>query len=354
MHKVNEKATISVIVPVYRIDYTLLRTCLDTLEAQDYDQVEFILVDDGSPDKCGVICDEYAKRDERFLVLHEKNAGVSAARNTGMNKANGDYYLFVDADDGIFPGFLTALAERLERDDADVVFFDFVSLGKDGYDFSETEQPDEGTVNLPSDFAIAKGIVEHTDSLLGFPSIMFGSPWGKAFKASFIEEFGCRFPLGIKKTQDRIFMVDVLSHNPATSHFPCYGYVYVEQAGSVCRRYNPEILDILGEAEQTFVRVIKGNYSGQQLEEMMDATVYLRINYFFSSLPISFFHREGNPEFGRQKSEFVSLCRKYSDVFYACRISKMPIRRKRILLVMFKLALYGCVYELLKWHYGRS
>ena len=262
----DENKTISVIVPVYGIDYSLLRCCLDTLEAQDYAKTEFILVDDGSPDECGVICDEYARRDARFRVFHKQNAGVSSARNHGMKHAIGEYFLFVDADDGLYPGFLSSLSERLKTDSSDIVFFNYTQSKMDGKNFTGVDTLDSVQGKLPSTYEIAKSIVKHTDTMLGFPAVMFGSPWGKAFKASFIGETKCKFPLGIKKTQDRIFMVDVLSHNPEISYFPRYGYVYVEQTGSICRRYNPAIFDILNEAEHAFVRVIEKGYSGKRLD----------------------------------------------------------------------------------------
>lgn len=91
---------ISVIVPVYKVE-PYLRKCLDSIVGQTYRNLEIILVDDGSPDKCGVICDEYAARDERITVLHQKHGGVAAARNTGLAAASGEWLGWVDPDDDI-------------------------------------------------------------------------------------------------------------------------------------------------------------------------------------------------------------------------------------------------------------
>ena len=93
---------ISVIVPVYKVE-PYLRKCLDSIVGQTYQNLEIILVDDGSPDKCGEICDEYARRDERIQVIHQENGGVSAARNAGLKKVTGEWIGWIDPDDWAEP-----------------------------------------------------------------------------------------------------------------------------------------------------------------------------------------------------------------------------------------------------------
>ena len=95
-----ETDLISVIVPIYKVE-NYLKKCLDSIVNQTYKNLEIILIDDGSPDNCGKICDEYAKKDERSKVIHKENEGVSIARNAGLKIASGDYIAFVDSDDWI-------------------------------------------------------------------------------------------------------------------------------------------------------------------------------------------------------------------------------------------------------------
>lgn len=101
---------VSIIVPIYNVE-KYLRECLDSIIAQTFTDWECLLIDDGSPDKCGEICDEYAAKDCRFKVFHKPNGGVSSARNLGLDKACGEWVTFVDADDMIAPDFLSALVE---------------------------------------------------------------------------------------------------------------------------------------------------------------------------------------------------------------------------------------------------
>ena len=99
---------ISVIVPVYKVE-PYLRRCVDSVLAQTYGGFELILVDDGSPDNCGAICDRYATRDDRIRVIHQENAGQGKARNVGMDQAVGKYIIFLDSDDYWLPATLKTL-----------------------------------------------------------------------------------------------------------------------------------------------------------------------------------------------------------------------------------------------------
>lgn len=125
--------TISVIVPVYNSEKYLKR-CIDSILNQTYKAIELILVDDGSPDNCGKICDEYAKKDKRVRVIHKTNAGVSAARNLGLEIASGNYATFVDSDDYIEPEMYSNMMEKVHQYNCDVVMCDCI---KDFTDHSE-------------------------------------------------------------------------------------------------------------------------------------------------------------------------------------------------------------------------
>lgn len=115
-----QQKRISVIVPVYNVeDY--LPKCLDSILAQTYQNLEIILVDDGSPDRSGEICDQYAERDSRVAVIHKANGGVCAARNVGLDAATGEMIGFVDSDDWIEPDMYEVLLEKMQEHGADIV-----------------------------------------------------------------------------------------------------------------------------------------------------------------------------------------------------------------------------------------
>ena len=114
-----EKGLLSVIVPVYKVE-PYLRRCIDSIRTQTYQNLQIILVDDGSPDNCGSICDEYTELDSRIIAVHQKNEGLSGARNNGMLFAKGEYVSFVDSDDWLHPKMYEVLVNMIETYQLDI------------------------------------------------------------------------------------------------------------------------------------------------------------------------------------------------------------------------------------------
>ena len=126
---------LSIIVPIYNVA-PYLRKCVDSLLAQDISDYEIILVDDGSPDECPQICDEYAATHSRIHVIHQENAGLSAARNSGIAIAQGEYIWFVDSDDYVALNILGVLMDQIERDNLDVLRFRYQNVRESGEPFA--------------------------------------------------------------------------------------------------------------------------------------------------------------------------------------------------------------------------
>ena len=122
---------LSIIVPIYKVE-PYLRKCVDSLLDQDLpkEDYEIILVDDGSPDQCGAICDEYASKYGNIRVIHRENGGLSAARNSGIEVAQGKYIQFVDSDDYLEPNVLKTLIEKMEADNLDILRFNYQNVNE--------------------------------------------------------------------------------------------------------------------------------------------------------------------------------------------------------------------------------
>ena len=114
-----EKKLVSIIVPIFKVEKYLKR-CIDSILNQTYRNIEIILIDDGSPDNCGKICDDYAKKDDRIKVIHKENKGVSQARNDGIKLSKGKYIAFVDSDDYVEKNFIEILYNNIIENDADI------------------------------------------------------------------------------------------------------------------------------------------------------------------------------------------------------------------------------------------
>ena len=178
---------ISVIVPIYKSE-NYLHCCLDSILAQSYNEFELLLIDDGSPDNCGKICDEYAEKDSRVRVFHVENGGPSRARNIGLDKAHGDWVIFVDADDWLEQGFMAKL-DIGDNNLPDIVFWGF------------NRCLEEGNVKVcsPKDFEVVRdkdSIFNQLAYLFNSKEQFFGFTWNKIFKRSIIEKANLRFEEG--------------------------------------------------------------------------------------------------------------------------------------------------------------
>ncbi|MBO4289920.1 MAG: glycosyltransferase family 2 protein [Lachnospiraceae bacterium] len=178
---------ISIIVPVYKVEGYVGRA-IESIQAQTYGNYELFLVDDGSPDKSGAICDEYAAKDGRIRVIHQKNAGAPAARNAAMELAQGDYYYFMDSDDWAEPEMLSDMVALALRDDAQLVVAGFYI---DTY-YSETEFLRDTMSVAPAVYSDAASF--RKDAYRLFDKNQLYTPWNKLWLRSYIEEHGLRFP----------------------------------------------------------------------------------------------------------------------------------------------------------------
>lgn len=146
-------AQLSIIIPVYRVEQTLDR-CMRSVLCCERRDIEVLLVDDGSPDSCGTLCDQWAERDSRVRVLHKRNGGLSDARNAGIEASQGDLLMFVDSDDELAPGTVEAAMKTMEEDEAcDIAEFGVlrVNHSSDGKEDVSCNKPMDGSCSKPVD-----------------------------------------------------------------------------------------------------------------------------------------------------------------------------------------------------------
>lgn len=178
------KNIITIIVPIYNVS-KYLRKCIDSILAQSYTALEIILVDDGSPDDCGSICDEYAKKDTRIRVVHKENGGLSSARNAGLEIATGSYIGFVDSDDWIEPSMYEEMINLLEKENCDMV-----ECGVNSADDKGLKRVINNKVELLTG---REALLRHMDKYQSYP-LPIPAVWSKLYKADFWKTN--RFPNG--------------------------------------------------------------------------------------------------------------------------------------------------------------
>ena len=214
---------ISVIVPVYKVE-KYLPECIESVLAQTFTDFELILVDDGSPDNCGAICDAYAARDPRIRVFHKQNGGVSSARNLGLDHARGEWIAFVDSDDTVGKKYL----EHLWGDDpatGTLIFSGFTYLDEKG---RETRR-----------LQFVAGTHPVREAFREKQLSRYGYPFSKLYETRIVARKHLRFDPEISMAEDMIFMADYLRFASAVVfRADSADYHYWFRSGSLSKRYS--------------------------------------------------------------------------------------------------------------------
>lgn len=216
---------ISVIVPVYNCKDYLMR-CVDSIKAQSYDDLQIILVDDGSTDGSGLLCDQAAADDSRILVLHKLNGGVSSARNAGLDAASGDYITFADSDDYLHIDHIKNLYELLKKNNADAAFCSFVTE----YDGSLNKSIDTAELHNK------EYVYDHDSAVceLLAGGAVGGYVWNKLYRSDLLKNI--RFDVNIKLLEDLLFNYHVFKRINKAVFSDCKSYRYIQRGQSAMHK----------------------------------------------------------------------------------------------------------------------
>lgn len=261
---------VSVIVPVYKAE-KYLRRCVDSLLAQTFIDFEVIIVDDGSPDSSGEICDEYARKDDRVKVIHQKNGGVSIARQRGMDEACGEYTIHADPDDWVEPDMLEELYRKAKEEDADMVICDF---------FNNSELSQTICTQKPSQ-------LRHDVVQCELFQQLHGCCWNKLVRRACYNDFHIRFPEGVACREDVFVNTSLLAHDIKVAYLPraFYHYDSFSNGNSIVRSRTRESF----EKDEHLAHVLSEALKGSAAEKIgkADACYCLMtrafIGHFFTS-----------------------------------------------------------------------
>ncbi len=252
---------ISVIVPVYNSEKYLNR-CVDSILAQTFTDLEVILADDGSTDGSGEICDAYADMDDRVVVLHKANGGLSDARNAGLDIASGDYIGFVDSDDYIEPDMYERLYNVLTEHGADI------SVCSRHMEY----EPEGRSVSWAKEKSLMDLTAEQAMKMMISNSDFNVAVWDKLYKAELFSDI--RFPVG-KLYEDNYVTVQVFHKSSLISYLPVPLYHYVQRPESLM---NVDTVDSIKDAvdAKRFIRDFADEYNPTVLES---ADIWLTVEY---------------------------------------------------------------------------
>lgn len=256
-YKMEEKL-ISVIVTAYNIEEYLPR-CLDSILTQVYSNLQIIVIDDGSTDKTGTICDEYAAKDSRIQIIHQPNQGPSVARNAGLDIARGSYIGFVDGDDWIQPDMYKAMYNACRNEDAEMACCSYKKVGR----VQEEQSFSAKQYLLTREEALDIYICDNA------PFHIYHSVWSKLFRRDIIESL--KFPLG-RKSEDIMYTTRALAQvvKCVFLDLPYYNYV-VDREDSIM---NSDIIDRRFKDEIPFWKEQTGYLYGLGMQELARKASY--------------------------------------------------------------------------------
>ena len=243
---------VSIIIPIFNTG-TLLRRCVESVLRQTLADIEVILVDDGSTDDSGRICDELEREDSRVIVVHKENEGVSIARNKGIEIAKGEYIGFVDSDDWIEKEMYCDLYDKAKETGAEIVMCDAVTK----YDGKNDE---EDTISqLEKNRFLKKADI--------YPKLLMeiaGSACRCIYKRELLYEYNINFPVGLKFSEDRIFNILAIGHSSGLYYIKKAYYNRYIRKGSAVNKYYENMIDIALDARNRTMQAIDNAWEGNK------------------------------------------------------------------------------------------
>ena len=242
-------ARVSVIVPVYRVEEFLPR-CLKSLEDQAmFEDLEILLIDDGSPDRSGEICDEFARKHANARAIHRENGGVASARNAGLAAAAGDYIAFLDSDDFARADAYSTACEAAVESGADIVVFRYVSV-RDDTEVRKPPMPGEPR-RIEGGEAILRSLINHRNGV-------FEAVWDKLFRRELLE--GLSFPPNLSCGEDAVLLAKACAKAGSALVINDFLYFYRERPGSAMRTVTGTIPDERVRAHEEIARIARENF----------------------------------------------------------------------------------------------
>ena len=255
---------ISVIVPVYNAE-KYLRTCLDSIVNQTYKNLEIILVDDGSTDGSGAICDEYADKDVRIKVIHSTNKGVTAARINAFKTSSGDYITFVDADDFLDCNMFKKMLDTIMEDNTDIIVCQYIN-----YD-SKTKKQEKSMLRPPIGIYYKEDIVRllkknflynEKTGIAEMPPFL----WAKLIKREFVQEI-LNVEIGLSYNEDQVGIFTLLLRINSMSIIQDYFYYYRHHSVQATAVYTDRLWERIADSMQRFRELDSSNYLVIQLPQ---------------------------------------------------------------------------------------
>lgn len=312
---INPKLSFVVITYNTREDY--LKKSLNSIINQTYNNIEIIIVDDGSTNGTEKLCDEYANIDNRIKVIHQKNSGAGVARNVGIENAHGDWIAFVDSDDWIS----STMAEEIQKYFS--VKQDIISFGYVDYIGNKYKEQVYGNLECiqfnPAEFDYIQLAIMKDEAMSEKYPMFFGAVWNCVYKRSFLNENNIRFVAELRRAQDAVFNLHAIEKAKNIMYLKQSFYYYRIHNESICHRFatEPQIYDALINELYKFCELNRKN------ERFYKAYDNFRATFLLESIKLHYFHKD-NPNTKKErivqldnsikKEPYKSLMLKYNGI----------------------------------------
>ena len=292
-----EKPLLSIIVPVYDVERYLPK-CMDSILAQTFTDFELILVDDGSPDNCPALCDAAAAKDARIRVLHQKNGGLSAARNAGLDVARGEWIGFVDSDDYIAPEMYEILYKAVQSTAADLALCDYVKVDETGALCTQTH------VAVPQKSLTGRELLQKAY----WTTVQIA--WNKLYHRTIFAQL--RYPVG-KLNEDFFVIPEICLNTQKAVVVPDVLYYYVQRGDSIMGKSRTLRHYDAAEAAQHYWNCLVENRVYETLPAAAECT-FCVVSRIYWTLPAALRKEPRSMEMLRMQSETVRRTRQYCAV----------------------------------------
>lgn len=218
---------VSIILPIYNVE-KYLNKCVDSIRNQTYRNLEIILVDDGSKDSSGKICDELSKEDSRIQVVHKNNGGLASARNSGYQVATGEYVMYIDSDDCVKEDTVKKCVDAIERDESDVVIFGYEKVSEDGNVLEVCSWDNKIYSHNEMTKRLYRAICE----------MSFGYAWNKLYRKSILDKSGVLGDAKVIDREDLVYNMELLKYWNKITYIDYVGYEYLQRSTSLLHNSN--------------------------------------------------------------------------------------------------------------------
>lgn len=325
---------LTIIVPIYKIKEEYLKQCIESIIKQTSKKFKLILIDDGSPDNCGEICDEYSNRYKFIETIHQKNSGVSDARNKGILQTKTKWLTFIDPDDWIEYDMVEEVLEKLNNDakDTDILMYNYNRVYEKKINnetlWCEKGFLDDKTLKECKKAPFYKLIQNNKINPFSINAI-----WNKIYRTSFLKKNNILFISEARKGQDRLFNADAFNSTNKIFYLDKLFYHYRCYSESVTNRYNDKILELTNiEIVELGKQMKKHNLN---YEEFFDARICTRL---YSCIRLYFFNKKNTSVWKEKKSKLNETINKppFCEALKNINLNLLSFKEKMFIVLLKK------------------